>query len=47
MNIETYSKFQEMVELLQEEEHEKKAKLTVELEKIKKVGQWVTVRFLL
>ena len=37
MDIETYSEFQEMVELLQEEEREKKAKLSVELEKIKKV----------
>lgn len=38
MDIETYSEFQEMVELLREEEHEKKVKLTVELEKIKKVA---------
>jgi hypothetical protein len=46
MDIETYAEYQEMVELLQGlgEEREKKAKLTVELEKIKKVAQRVTVR---
>jgi hypothetical protein len=41
MDIETYSEFQEMVELLQEEEREKKVRLSVELEKIKKVAKWV------
>ncbi|KAH9012222.1 hypothetical protein EDB83DRAFT_2233740 [Lactarius deliciosus] len=39
MDIETYTEFQEMVELLQDEERAKKAKLTVELEKIKKAAQ--------
>lgn len=41
MDIETHSEFQEMVELFQDEDREKKAKLTVELEKIKKVAQRV------
>ena len=36
MDIETHSEFQEMAELFQDEDWEKKAKLTVELEKIKK-----------
>jgi hypothetical protein len=41
MDIETYAEFWEMVELLQGEECEKKAKLTVKLQKIKKVAQQV------
>ncbi|KAH9021823.1 hypothetical protein EDB85DRAFT_1891191 [Lactarius pseudohatsudake] len=41
MDVETYTEFQEMVELLQDEERAKKAKLTVELEKIKKAAQRV------
>jgi hypothetical protein len=41
MDIETYSEFREMVKLLQEEERDKKAKLTVELEKIKMVAPQV------
>ncbi|KAH9043624.1 hypothetical protein EDB85DRAFT_2205075 [Lactarius pseudohatsudake] len=41
MDVKTYTEFQEMVELLQDEERAKKAKLTVELEKIKKAAQRV------
>ena len=47
MDIETLGEFQEMVGLLQEEEREKKAKLMVELEKIKKVAQRVCLLYIL
>lgn len=41
MDIETYSEYWEMVKLLQEEDQEKKAKLTVKLEKIQLVAPQV------